>query len=81
MLAIKHYDVQIYSDEVEVLSVKSDNTTLSFDHLDNHTRITYTVNITVVDIKGQRSDASVTNRSIGMPWPGMANITSPSKQL
>ena len=79
MLAIKQYDVQIYSDEVKVLSVKTDNTTLSFDHLDNSTKITYTVNITVVDIKGQRSDASITNGSIGMP--GMADITSPSKQL
>ena len=79
MLAIKHYDVQIYSDEVKVLSVKTDNTTLLFDHLDNSTKITYTVNIIVVDIKGQRSDASITNRSIGMP--GMADITSPSKQL
>ena len=79
MLAIKYYDVQIYSGEGEVLSEKTDNTTILFDHLDNHTRITYTVNITVVDIKEQRSDASVTNRTIGMP--GMADMTSPSKQL
>ncbi len=81
MFAIKHYDVRVYSGEVEVLSEKTDKTTLLFDHLDNDTKITYTINITVVDIKEQRSNATVIiyNRTIGMP--DTANMTSPSKQL
>ena len=73
MLAIKHYDVRINSSKGEVLSEKVDNTTVIFDHLDNHSTITYTVSITVVDIKGQRSIPTVTETTIG--------ITIPSKQL
>ena len=66
MLAIKHYDVRINSSKGEVLSEKVDNTTVIFDHLDYHSTITYTVSITVVDIKGQRSIPTVTETTIGM---------------
>ena len=52
-----------------VLSEKVDNTTVIFDHLDNHSTITYTVSITVVDIKGQRSIPTVTETTIGMQYP------------
>ena len=65
MLAIKHYDVRITSSKGEVISEKVDNTTVVFDHLDNHSAITYTVSITVVDIKGQRSITTVTEMTIG----------------
>ena len=76
MLLIKHYDVRINSSKGEVLSEKIDTTTIVFDHLDNQSTITYTVSITVVDIKGQKSIPTVTNRTIGIQ-----NITISSKQL
>ena len=76
MLVIKHYDVRINSSKGEVLSEKVDNTTVVFDHLDNHSTITYTVSITVVDIKGQRSIPTVNEMTIGMN-----NITISGKQL
>ena len=69
MLAIKHYDVRINSSKGEVISEKVDNTTVIFDHLDNHSTITYTVSITVVDIKGQRSIPTVTEMTIGIEYP------------
>ena len=75
MLAIKHYDVRINFSKSEVLSEKIDNTTVVFDHLDNHSTITYTVSITVVDIKEQRSIPTVTETTIGMQ-----NITISGKQ-
>ena len=49
-----------------MLSEKVDNTTVIFDHLDNHLTITYTVSITVVDTEGQRSIPTVTETTIGM---------------
>ena len=76
MLAIKHYDVRINSSKGEVLSQKVDTTTVVVDHLDNHSTITYTVSITVVDIKGQRSAPTVTEMTIGMQ-----NIIISNKQL
>ena len=76
MLAIKHYDVRISSSKGEVLSEKNDSTTVIFDHLDNHSTITYTVSITVVDIKGQRSIPTVTEMTIGIQ-----NVPICSKQL
>ena len=76
MLVIKYYDVRISSSKGEVLLEKINNTTILFDHLDNHSTITYTVSITVVDIKGQRSIPTVTETTIGMQ-----NTTIPSKQL
>ena len=78
MLAIKHYDVRINSSKGEVLSEKIDNTTVIFDHLNNHSTITYTVSITVVDIKGQRSIPTVTEMIIAI---GVQNITISSKQV
>ena len=76
MLTIKHYDLRINSSKGEVLSEKIDNTTVLFDHLDNHSTIAYTVSITVVDIKGQRSIPAVTEMTIDIQ-----NITISSKQL
>ena len=76
MLAIKHYDVRINSSKGEVLSEKIESTIVIFDHLDNHSTITYTVSITVVDIKGQKSIPTVTETTIGIQ-----NITISSKQL
>ena len=71
-----HYDVRINSSKGEVLSENISTTSFVFDHLDNHSTITYTVSITVVDIKGQRSIPTVTEMTIGMQ-----NITLSSKQL
>ena len=76
MLAIKHYDVRMNSSKGEVLSENISTTSVVFDHLDNHSTITYTVSITVVDIKGQRSNSTVTDMTIGIQ-----NITLSSKQL
>ena len=76
MLAIKHYDIRINSSKGEVLSQKVDNTTVVFDYLDNHSTITYTVSITAVDTKGQRSAPTVTEMTIGMQ-----NIIISNKQL
>ena len=67
MLPVQYYHVTINSSEGEVISEPSDNTTtLMFKHLDNHLNITFTVNITVVDIKGLRSASSVVMKTIGM---------------
>ena len=74
MLAIKHYDVRINSSKGEVLSEKIDITTVIFDYLDNQSTIT--INITVIDIKGQRSIPTITETTIGIQ-----NITISSKQL
>ena len=76
MLVIKYYDVRISSSKGDLPLEEIDNTTVIFDHLDNHSTITYTVSITVVDIKGQRSIPTVTETTIGVQ-----NTTIPSKQL
>ena len=67
MLPVQHYHVRIISSEGEVISEQSNNaTTLMFKHLDNQVNITFTVDITVIDIKGLRSTSSVTLKTIGM---------------
>ena len=76
MLAIKHYDVRINSSKGEVLLENISTTSVVFDHLDDHSTITYTVSITVVDIKGQKSAPTVTEMTIGMQ-----NIIISNKQL
>ena len=64
MLAIKHYDVRIYSGEGEIIaSGKTDvnSITLPFEHMNDYSNIVFTavnVAVTVVDIKGQRSTTS-----------------------
>ena len=74
MLTIKHYDVRINSSKGEVLPEKIDSTTVIFDYLNNQSTIT--INITVIDIKGQKSIPTVTETTIGIQ-----NITISSKQL
>ena len=66
MLPVQHYHVRIISSEGEIISAQNDNaTTLMFEHLDNQVNITFTVNITVIDIKGLRSASSVVMKTIG----------------
>ena len=67
MLPVQHYHVRIISSEGEVISVQNDNAiTLMFKHLESNLNITFTVNITVVDIKGLKSASSVVMKTIGM---------------
>ena len=61
MLAIKHYDVVIYSDGVEVkaetIPFEQNDYLATFPQnlFDDYSSITITLNVTVVDIVGQRS--------------------------
>ena len=76
MLAVDYYDVRISSSDGEIVSEKVNNaTTLLFNHSFNHSVILFTINVTVVDTKGQRSTCnSVTIvKNIGM------QNTTPSK--
>ena len=67
MSAIKHYDVRITSNEGEIVSRRIDNeTTFSFEYLENHTNTEFTVNITVFDIMGQSSNSAVIVKTFGM---------------
>ena len=60
MLAIDYYDIKINSSECEILYRRIyDNTTLSFNYSTNHPSITFTVSVTIVDTKGQRSNSTV----------------------
>ena len=64
MLAIKHYDVMVYFDEVEIkaeivpFEQNEYLATFSQNLLDHCLTSTITVNVTVVDIIGQRSTTS-----------------------
>ena len=65
MLPVQYYDVKIISSDGEIISMQNDNaTTLMFEHLENQSNITFTVNITVIDIKGLRSASSVVVKTI-----------------
>jgi len=67
MLAIQYYDVRITSSEGEIVSRRIDNAkAFSFEYLDNHSNIEFTVNITVFDIKGQNSNSAVIVKTFGM---------------
>ena len=58
MLAIKHYDVRIYSDEGEIVAsgiTEITSITLSIKHMNDYSTFTGNVTITVVDVEGQRS--------------------------
>ena len=69
MLPVQHYHVRIISSEGEVISGQNDNaTTLMLKCLENQLNITFTVNITVVDIKGLKSASSVVMKTIGMQY-------------
>ena len=66
MLTTKHYDVRI-SNEDEVISHKIYNTTnFIFAHSDYHLSFTININITVIDIKEQRSNSTVITKTIGI---------------
>ena len=67
MLPVQHYHVRIISSEGKIISEeKVKAITLMFKHLDNHLNITFTVNITAIDIKGLRSASSIVMKTIGM---------------
>ena len=64
MLPIEHYDVRINSSKGEVKEAIVNETTLIYEDMDKDSKITYTVNITVVDINGQRSNSTVTEKTV-----------------
>ena len=67
MLAIDYYDVKINSTEREIVSeIIHNKTTLSFEYSNNHSSITFRVNVTVVDVKGQRSNSTTFTEIFGM---------------
>ena len=66
MLALKYYDIKVSSKGVEVFSGRTNDTATSFKHSDDPSSITFTVNVTVVDIKGQRSIPTIAKTNIGM---------------
>ena len=66
MLAVKYYDFRISSNEIVIVSGRTNDTTISFEHSDNNSRIVFIVNVTVVDIKGQRSVSTIAEKIIGM---------------
>ena len=69
MLPVQHYHVKIISSEGEIISAQNDTAAaIMFKHLDNHVNITFTVNITVVDIKGLRSASSVAMKTISSKY-------------
>ena len=75
MVAVKHYDVRIGSNDTEMMIERTEPdhaTTFMFDPVDDRSVITFIINITVVDINGRRSESSVVERSIS----NMPNIIS-----
>ena len=73
MVAVKHYDVRISSSDDDIMlerTVPDNAITVTFDYMADHSIITLKINITVVDINGQRSESSVTVRNIS----DMSNI-------
>ena len=75
MVTVKHYDVRISSNDSEMILERTEPdhvTTFIFDYVDDRSVITFKINITVIDINGQRSNSSVVERSIS----DMPNIRS-----
>ena len=67
MVAVKHYDVRISSNDSEMMIERTEpdvSITLLFGYVDDHSAITLKFNITVIDINGQRSESSVVERNI-----------------
>ena len=66
MVAVEHYDVRISYSDGKILerTVPDNATTFMFDYMDDDLIITFNINITVVDINGQRSESSVVKRNI-----------------
>ena len=66
MLAVKHYDVRV-SNKDEVISQNIYNATnFIFEHSEYHLHFTLNINITVIDIKGQRSNSTIITKTIGI---------------
>ena len=64
MLPIKHYDVRINSSKGNVAKAIVNETTLNvYENMDKSLEITYSVNITVIDMNGQRSNSTVTEKT------------------
>ena len=69
MLAVKCYEVKICFREILIynMSGRTNSRTISFKCPDNNSRnITVNVTVTVVDIKGQRSNSTVAKNITGM---------------
>ena len=67
MLPLKYYYVEIISSENKTFLERNVSiTAVLFQPLDCSPNITFTVNITVADIEGQRSNSTVTMKTIGM---------------
>ena len=64
MLEVEWYDAMISFSQSELTSIKSNVTTLLYEYLDDSSNITITVNIVVVDSKGQRSNSTVIMKTI-----------------
>ena len=69
MVAVEHYDVRISSSDGEIMlerTMPDNEITFMFDYmpLDDDLIIIFSINITVVDINGQRSESSVVERNI-----------------
>ena len=66
MLANIYYDVRISYGE-EVKSEKTYNTTIFFKQPDDYdSDVPFTINVTVIDIRGQRSKSEVIMKAFGM---------------
>ena len=65
MLAVKHYDVRISNKDEEISQNFYNRTNFLFEHLDNRLNFTLIINITVIDIKGQRSNSTAITKTIG----------------
>ena len=82
MLTIKHYEVMIYSGEVEIkaetIPFEQNDFLAAFAQnlFDDYSSIIITVNVTVVDIIGQRSTTSSVNVTISDTQ--LQNTTTPS---
>ena len=67
MVAVEHYEVRISSSNSEIKqerTVPDNAATFMYDYMDVDLIITFSINITVVDINGQRSESSVIERNI-----------------
>ena len=67
MVAVKHYDVRISSSDGKMVMERTEPNhaiTFMFNYTDDRSVITFVINITVIDINGQRSYSSVVERSI-----------------
>ena len=64
MVAVKHYDVRISSSDGEIMLERTESDNEITFVLDDDLIITLEINITVVNINGQRSESSVVERNI-----------------